>query len=662
MRNVLFGLVITVAIVTTMSTNGCGGSGGGGTGKGGSSGSTSAPADCPNGSSCGGDVVGTWKVTSACLSLSGNMDASLLGMGCPSVPIVGTMNVTGTWTANASGTYEDNTTTTGSITFPLTTQCLTVSSVKVECSKMGGQFDVLGWPATCSLENGQCNCSATANKAGGIGVVSQHADKTGTYTTSSGGLNTDDAVDYSYCVSGETLTLTPKPKFLPVKGTIVLQNTSPGTGGSTGGSTGAGGASSGVGGATVGSGGKSSTGGASVSGGVTTGSGGATTGQGGATAGSGGRSVSGGSTTATGGATGTAGAGGGTTGAAGTTTATAGKSGTGGTTSTGGTIPAGTGKGPCDIYAAASNTCAAAHSTVRLLLSTYIGPLYQVKRTSDSKTQDIGVTAGGVADSAAQDAFCTSACVITKLYDQSGHGNYLSAETADAEDASVRPLSTSTGHSAASATADSLNVSGHKVYSLYTKTSQAYWRDGSKTGMPVGKEPQGIYMVTSGTHFSSGCCYDYGNGETSRTYVAGPSMDSVYFGNSTQWAHGTGSGPWIMADMEDGMVIGNSNTASITYKFVTAIEKNNGTTEWALRGADATTGALTTLYKGALPAGKNPMKKQGSIVLGSGGDCCYSNNNGSSGTFYEGAIVAGYPSDATEESVQANIVSAGYGK
>jgi hypothetical protein len=215
---------------------------------------------------------------------------------------------------------------------------------------------------------------------------------------------------------------------------------------------------------------------------------------------------------------------------------------------------------------------------------------------------------------------------------------------------------------AASATKDPTTVGGHRVYSLYTNTGQAYWHDGSKSGMPLGSNPQGVYMVTNSTHVNTGCCYDYGNGETSRTYVAGPSMDSIYFGSCTIWAHGTGSGPWIMADMEDGMVIGNSNTASITYKFVTAIEKNNGTTEWALRGGDATTGTLSTMYKGALPGGKNPMKKQGSVVLGAGGDCCYSNNNGSAGTFYEGAIVAGYPSDATEDAVQANVVSAGYGK
>jgi hypothetical protein len=56
------------------------------------------------------------------------------------------------------------------------------------------------------------------------------------------------------------------------------------------------------------------------------------------------------------------------------------------------------------------------------------------------------------------------------------------------------------------------------------------------------------------------------------------------------------------------------------------------------------------------------MKKEGSIILGSGGDCCYSNTTMSQGTLYEGAIVAGYPSDATDDAIQANIVAAQYGK
>jgi hypothetical protein len=184
----------------------------------------STPA-CPNGPSCGGSVVGTWNVTSSCLTLSGNMDVSLIGMGCSTVPVVGSLQVTGTWTAKANGTYTDNTTTKGSITFPLSPACLTVSSVQVECSRMGGVFQAQGWTvAACSTNaSGQCICSATANQPGGIGVVSPFASTSGDYTTSGSGLTTDSFIDYWYCVSGNTLTLTPKPTILPVTGTVVLQ-------------------------------------------------------------------------------------------------------------------------------------------------------------------------------------------------------------------------------------------------------------------------------------------------------------------------------------------------------------------------------------------------------------------------------------------------------
>jgi hypothetical protein len=51
------------------------------------------------------------------------------------------------------------------------------------------------------------------------------------------------------------------------------------------------------------------------------------------------------------------------------------------------------------------------------------------------------------------------------------------------------------------------------------------------------------------------------------------------------------------------------------------------------------------------------MTKQGAIILGIGGD----NTNSAIGTFFEGAMTTGYPSDTTENAVQANIVAAGYG-
>src|SRR3954454_12904348 len=92
-------------------------------------------------------------------------------------------------------------------------------------------------------------------------------------------------------------------------------------------------------------------------------------------------------------------------------------------------------KGPCDIYAAASDPCVAAHSTTRALYASYNGPLYQVLRQSDGKTLDIGVVqpttspvsdAGGYANAAAQDAFCTNTyCWISIIYDQSPKRNHL---------------------------------------------------------------------------------------------------------------------------------------------------------------------------------------------------------------------------------------------
>src|SRR5690348_11726422 len=82
-------------------------------------------------------------------------------------------------------------------------------------------------------------------------------------------------------------------------------------------------------------------------------------------------------------------------------------------------------QGPCDIYAAGGTPCVAAHSTTRALYASYNGSLYQVRRSSDNTTKNIGVlSTGGYADAAAQDSFCAgTSCVITTVYDQSGHGN-----------------------------------------------------------------------------------------------------------------------------------------------------------------------------------------------------------------------------------------------
>jgi hypothetical protein len=314
--------------------------------------------------------------------------------------------------------------------------------------------------------------------------------------------------------------------------------------------------------------------------------------------------------------------------------------------------------GPCDIYSAGGTPCVAAHSTIRALYSSYDGSLYQVRRASDAATADIGVLSpGGYADSAHQDAFCAATtCVITVVYDQSGHGNDLKYQGPGGAGGSDTP---------AGATGEIVTAGGAKAYSLYINPGNSYWTDGSTHGMPTGSQPEASYMVTSGTHVNGGCCFDYGNSETDRRADGAGAMDAIYFGTSCWFGGCTGNGPWVQADLEYGLYSGGSqswNTGQRTFgsPFVTAMLKNDGTANFAIKGGNAQSGGLTTLWDGARPHGYSPMKKQGAIILGSGGDCCNGNTNQSEGTFYEGAIVAGYPSDATEDAVQADINAARY--
>ena len=175
MRKRLVGLVGSVAVVSAMAIGGCGatssqGGTGGTPGSGGSTatGGTGGTSSCPSGTACGGSVVGTWDVTSSCLSLSGDMDVSLASFGCKTVPVSGSLHVTGSWTAKSDGTYVDNTVTTGTVTFPLSPACLSISSVAIDCSKGGGAITPLGWKtASCANDSsGHCVCTATADQPG----------------------------------------------------------------------------------------------------------------------------------------------------------------------------------------------------------------------------------------------------------------------------------------------------------------------------------------------------------------------------------------------------------------------------------------------------------------------------------------------------------------
>ena len=326
-------------------------------------------------------------------------------------------------------------------------------------------------------------------------------------------------------------------------------------------------------------------------------------------------------------------------------------------------------QGPCDIYAAGGTPCVAAHSTTRALSASYNGPLYQVMRQLDGKSLNIGIVqpsatdAGGYADAAAQDAFCANTmCFIKVIYDQSGKGNNLY----QAPPGTFKGPAKGAFNNLPIADMAPITINGHKAYGVYIMPGMGF-RNNNAVGTAINDEPEGIYSVMDGTHYDSGCCFDYGNAETDSRADGPGTMETTYFGTATAWGSGDGPGPWIEADFEGGVFTGYSakkNAGSPTidsWRFVTAVVDGGGGNKWDLRGGNAQQGSLKTFYSGVRPGSSNnanyfPMHKQGAVLLGDGGD----NGNGSAGTFYEGVMTTGYPTEATTDAVQNNIVAAKY--
>ena len=328
-------------------------------------------------------------------------------------------------------------------------------------------------------------------------------------------------------------------------------------------------------------------------------------------------------------------------------------------------------RGPCDIYGAAGAPCAAAHSTTRALYASYKGPLYQVLRQSDGKTLNIGVVepvdspvpdAGGYADAGAQDKFCANTyCWITIIYDQSPRHNDLT----QAPRGGFSGPAMGGFNNLPIADMAPITIMGHKAYGVFIEPGMGL-RQNDVKGTAVDDQAEGQYWVINGKHYNSGCCFDYGNAEIDSRDDDNGTMETTYYGNATSWYHGNQPGPWVMTDQENNLVGCVNKDATklcdslpnVTWQFVTGIAKGEPH-HWTSLGGDAQRGALSVMFDGPrVNATYDPMRKQGAILLGNGGD----NSVGSQGTFYEGAMTAAgtFPKDATDQLVQANVLAARY--
>ncbi|MGH7436636.1 MAG: hypothetical protein ACRENE_13260 [Polyangiaceae bacterium] len=165
--------------------------------------SSSGGGSCGSVAGCGGNLVGTWKITSSCTSGSQGSPST----SCPGETInIDSSTVTGTFTFNSDGTYQSTlvSSATETVTFPAS--CVAMLGASLTCAQVAAQLNGAGtgggltesW--TCQGSGG-CNCNVDASITGSAN---------GTYTTSGAALTTmptgqSTAGSSSYCVQGSTL-------------------------------------------------------------------------------------------------------------------------------------------------------------------------------------------------------------------------------------------------------------------------------------------------------------------------------------------------------------------------------------------------------------------------------------------------------------------------
>jgi hypothetical protein len=174
------------------------------------------PSDerCPF-ASCGGDVVGTWEIDSACVTID---ELPMLSDDpeCQDFVRDYSVDVEGTITFTADGMTQTNITNTVNIEADITAACWeafsgtelnSVACALIEANLVAeGEFS----SAVCTFDSGTCSCSLVRQP--------MTTNETGTYTIDGDELIDQDGEAAGYCVEGDQLTMD-----LPIdEGTVIL--------------------------------------------------------------------------------------------------------------------------------------------------------------------------------------------------------------------------------------------------------------------------------------------------------------------------------------------------------------------------------------------------------------------------------------------------------
>ncbi|MEP7049831.1 MAG: arabinofuranosidase catalytic domain-containing protein [Pseudomonadota bacterium] len=567
---------------------------------GGSSGAQGGSASCgANVVPCGGVAVGSWTVTPSCLSVSGERSLEAVGLGCVSAPVTGALQVSGSWSANADGTFTDQTTTTGTETLTLAPKCLEVSGTTTDCARVSGFIQALGYEsAACTpAAAGGCSCVGTVNHKGGVGLLSADSVTTGNYTVANNVIKTgQDALShqdlqFAYCVANGKMSWSPQVAKPTYTGSIAFQS------GGLGGSGGSGGT---------------------------------------------------GGTTSSGGSSGSSGSAG-----------TSGSGGSAGGTSMAGTAPCDIYEGaktPCvgafstvrALYNAYSGPLYQVRSKADKTSVKDI-PLLEAGGYANSKVQDDfctgGCTISKLYDQSAKknDLVLTYAVHWLVVTPPAGPSQAVATES--------------------NATDSKITVGGHTVYGVKSSNGVGAYRVNAKGVAVGDAAEAMYEVVDSNVtgpaccdDFGNVSTTGLADGEgTMETIFYSKFTGFGHGAGSGPWLMADLEFGVYPSDMAN-----DSSIPSLSIpKFATLLLNGFSGNRYALKAGDAQTGALKTTWDGKRPNKYSPMKKGGAIVLGTGGDGSFLG----AGVFFEGAITMGCPDDkAVDDAIQASVVAAGYGK
>jgi hypothetical protein len=193
--------------------------------------SDGSDGECPNGAACGGSIVGSWKITSSCVTI--DLDSMMASASCPEqTSDAKNLKVTGNVTYGADLSYTSNFTLAFDVVVAQPKSCLTKQNITLTCAQL--QQGVEAQLAMTAFTSVNCAAAAGGGCACTFRGASQTISNAGTYTTTGAGLLTETPTggapdDSDYCVKGSTLTLSPHGDANAVMNAVMMDSSTSGT-------------------------------------------------------------------------------------------------------------------------------------------------------------------------------------------------------------------------------------------------------------------------------------------------------------------------------------------------------------------------------------------------------------------------------------------------